>query len=316
MDNVFYYNRNGILKLSLNEDPYCCEGGEFKDWSWDYDEQFSRFRNFKRSKKEYPLTISVLDKEKETRDELCKVFDEDILAGSPGSIMINGWKLKCYVVEAERSLWGAALDYQITFKLVSETSTWIRETTKSYSGIINSEISDLGRDYTYADDLLGRGYHETYGGDGHDLMDSDGELLIDSDGEVLCDSVGSSEIPIYAYGYSVLSEYAANINLPTDGNGFRVTFYGPVTNPVIYLNGSPIRVYTSVNTGEKLEVTSNGREKTIYRISPAGTKTDEFIHRDKANSPFISIGKMTELSYGEIKFDFTTIESRSEAAWN
>ena len=95
-----------------------------------------------------------------------------------------------------------------------------------------------------------------------------------------------------------------------------MTFYGPCTDPEIYLDGKPVRVYTSLLSGEKLEVTSNGREKTIYKISAQGVKTSAFIYRDKEHSPFFSIGKSTELTYGDISFDFTTIEQRSEPAWN
>lgn len=316
IDKVYYYNRNGILKLTLNEHPYWCDGGEFKDWVWSYDESFSRFRNFRRTKQEYPLTISIVDQDKTSRDVLCDIFDEDVQAGEPGYLMINGWKLSCYIVEAERSFWAQALDYQIDFKIVSETSTWTRETTTSYNGVETAEASDLGRDYSMeeGDEESGRGYAEASGGGSNELMDSFGELLVDSDGEVLIDSSGATGR--VGYGYSIVSSYAKRISLPVDGNGYRVTFYGAVTNPVIYLNGQPVRVLTSVASGERLVVTSNGREKTIFKVSAQGVKTDYFVYRDKEHTPFFSIGKSTELTYGEVKFDFTTIENRSEPSWN
>lgn len=316
IDKVYYYNRNGTLRLTLNEHPYWCDGGEFKDWEWSYDESFSRFRNFRRTKQEYPLTISIVDTDKASRDVLCDIFDEDVQAGEPGYLMINGWKLSCYIVEAERSFWAQALDYQIDFKIVSETSTWTRETTTSYNGIETAEASDLGRDYSMeeGDTESGRGYAEASGGGSNELMDSFGELLIDSDGEVLIDSSGATGK--VGYGYSIVSSYAKRISLPVDGNGYRVTFYGAAIDPVIYLNGQPVRVLTSINANERLVVTSNGREKTIYKIDAQGNKADFFLYRDKEHTPFFSIGKNTALSYGEIKFDFTTIESRSEPSWN
>ena len=316
IDKVYYYNRNGTLRLTLNEHPYWCDGGEFKDWEWSYDESFSRFKNFRRTKQEYPLTISIVDTDKGSRDVLCDIFDEDVQAGEPGYLMINGWKLSCYIVEAERSFWAQALDYQIDFKIVSETSTWTRETTTYYNGIETAEASDLGRDYSMeeGDTGSGRGYAEADGDGSNELMDSFGELLVDSDGEVLIDSSGATGK--VGYGYSIVSSYAKRISLPVDGNGYRVTFYGAVTNPVIYLNGQPVRVLTSVSSGERLVVTSNGREKTIYKVSAQGVKTDYFVYRDKEHTPFFSIGKSTELTYGEVKFDFTTIENRSEPSWN
>lgn len=318
IDKVYYYNRNGTLRLTLNEHPYWCDGGEFKDWEWSYDESFSRFRNFRRTKQEYPLTISIVDQDKASRDVLCDIFDEDVQAGEPGYLMINGWKLSCYIVEAERSFWAQALDYQIDFKIVSETSTWTREKTTSYSGIVEDESEvDLGRDYSMeeGDTESGRGYETSEGSGTHELMDSFGELLIDSDGEVLISASGTSAQDA-GYGYSIITTYSDNIKLHVDGNGYRVTFYGAAIDPVIYLNGNPVRVLTSINANERLVVTSNGREKTIYKIDAQGNKTDFFLYRDKEHTPFFSIGKNTALSYGEIKFDFTTIENRSEPSWN
>ena len=316
IDKVYYYNRNGTLMLTLNEDPYWCEGGEFKDWKWNYDEQFSKLRNFNRSKAEYPITISIIDDEKGSRDALCDIFDEDVLAGSPGYLLINGWKLPCYIVEAEREFWARALDYQIAFKIVSETSTWVRESTTTYGGIDTTGASDLGRDYSVEQDdtVSGRGY-DSASNSTNNLMNSFGDLIVDSDGNALIDSIGGTA-GANGYGYSIVSSYARNIVLPTDGNGYRVTFYGVVTNPVIYLDGKPVRVYTSILDGERLEVTSNGREKTIYKLSATGVKTNMFVYRDKVYSPFFSIGKQTELTYGDVHFDFTTIEQRSEPSWN
>lgn len=316
IDKVYYYNRNGTLRLTLNEHPYWCDGGEFKDWEWSYDESFSRFRNFRRTKQEYPLTISIVDQDKASRDVLCDIFDEDVQAGEPGYLMINGWKLSCYIVEAERSFWAQALDYQIDFKIVSETSTWTRENTRSYSGVDETGTEDLGRDYSLeeGDAESARGYDDVTTSSSS-LMNSNGDVIVDSDGNVLIDSVGGESGAI-GYGYSIVSDYAQHITLPTDGNGYRVTFYGAVTNPVIYLDGQPVRVYTSILDGERLEVTSNGRTKTIYKISASGQKEDYFVYRDKAYTPFFSIGKSTELTYGDVKFDFTTIESRSEPSWN
>lgn len=317
VDKVYYYNRNGILKLTLNENPYWCDGGEFKDWKWEHDESFGRLRNFRRNKQEYPLTISIVDRDKKSRDVLCDIFDDDVRAGSPGFLMINGWKLPCYVTEGERELWGAGLDYQINFKIISETSTWTRETTTSYNGIEATESRDLGRDCSWeeGDAQAARGYAEASATASSILIDSLGATLVDSDGNIVVDGTEDTTDKV-GYGYSIISEYSKQIKLPVDGNGFRVTFYGAITDPVIYLNGKPVRVLTSVAAGERLVVTSNGREKTIYKLNAQGVKTDAFVYRDKENTPFFSIGKNTELTYGEVKFDFTTIESRSEPSWN
>ena len=319
IDKVYYYNRNGVLKLTLNEYPYYAGDAVFKDWQWSYDESFSRFRNFRRTKQEYPLTISIVDQDKTSRDVLCDIFDEDVQAGEPGYLMINGWKLSCYIVEAERSFWAQALDYQIDFKIVSETSTWTRENTTSYSGIVAEESDiDLGRDYSLEteDTESGRGYGEGVARAEEYLHDEFGFRIQDSEGSFIIAGYPESEYTL-GYGYSVVTDYnEREIILPNDGNGFRVVFYGAITNPVIYLDEKPVTVNITLAEGERLVLTSNGREKTIYKYSAVGEKTDAFIYRDKENSPFFSLGKSTMLSFGEIKFDLTTIENRSEPSWN
>lgn len=280
IDKVYYYNRNGVLKLTLNEHPYFCDDAVFKDWTWEYNEQFGRFLGFYRAKKEYPFTVTITTDDLDARDALCDIFSDDVLAESPGYLMIRGWKLPCYIVEAEHDFFGTCLDHQIAFNVISESSTWVREKTKYYSGKAEGGASsdvDLGRDYSYDDNVLGRGYN---------------------------------------YGYSEVVTHFAAINLAGSDNGFRVTFYGAVTDPVIYINNQPVKVNISLDSDERLILTSNGSEKTIKVVTASGYESDAFIYRDKNNSPFLSLDKYTELTYGDVAFEFTTIEKRSEPAWN
>ena len=316
-DKIYYYNRNGILKLTFNANVYFADTTGWNDWSWDFDNLYGKISNFRRSRGTYALNIVIASTDKKLHDEMCNVFTEDIVAGEPGKIMLRGWSLDCFVTAVNYTHGaGTWMPHGHAYTVQSMDSTWTRETTTSYNGVETAEASDLGRDYSMeeGDTESGRGYAEASGGGSNELMDSFGELLVDSDGEVLIDSSGATGR--VGYGYSIVSSYAKRISLPVDGNGYRVTFYGAVTNPVIYLNGQPVRVLTSVASGERLVVTSNGREKTIYKVSAQGVKTDYFVYRDKEHTPFFSIGKSTELTYGEVKFDFTTIENRSEPSWN
>lgn len=279
MDKVYYYNRNDILKLTFNEAPYYMrfDTGEFKDQSWAYEDQYGLLRSFRREKSEYPFSVVITSSNLADFDLLCDVFTEDILAGSPGYFLINGWKLKCYVVKSEHSFYGRR-DNVIDFEAVSPDSTWTRSLIKSYDGVPGGGLSgeNLGRDYTYEDGLLGRGYN---------------------------------------YGYSQPESHYASIDLPGTGNGYEVMIYGPQINPVIYLNNRPIQVNIELSATERLQIVSNGNIKTIKVIAPNGAETDAFVYRDKVNSPFLTLGQHTDLTYGLIRFDFTTIERRSEPTW-
>lgn len=279
MDKVYYYNRNGILKLTVGEAPYymLLGSGEFKDQTWKYGDQFGLMRSFRRSKPSYPFSIIIKSNDLADYDALCDIFSEDIIANEPGYLLINDWRLDCYVIKSEHKFYGKR-DYVIKFEAVSPTSTWIRTTTKSYSGTPEGGggAEDLGRDYSYTDGLLGRGYN---------------------------------------YGYSVADSHYASIDLPGTGNGYEVMIYGPQVNPVIYLNSEPVQVFVTIDETERLQIISNGSVKTIKVLSATGQETDAFVYRDKENSPFLSLGTHTDLTFGQIRFDFTTIERRSEPAW-
>lgn len=280
MDKVYYYNRKGQLKLTVNEDPYWMQAGtgEFKNNSWSYDQQFGKYRNFRRDKTAYPFSVIIRSNDDRDYDALCDIFSEDTIAGEAGYFLINGWKLECIVVKAEHEFVGRR-DSVIAFEALAVDSTWTRSDTKSYDGTSgggDGSDQDLGRDYSYASGILGRGYN---------------------------------------YGYSVTDNHYAVMELTGSDNGFELLIYGPQVNPVIYLNGYPVQVNLNLLAGETLKVVSNGRIKTIKKYSPTGIESDAFVYRDKEHTPFISLAQRTELTFGQIKFDFTTIERRSEPSW-
>lgn len=276
-DVIKYYDRNNVLKLTLNAWPFYSEFSDLMDWLWNYNEQYGKINTFRREKKEYKLVIGIASEFKKHHDQICDIFDADVIAGSPGYLELNGWRLPCYITTADHEF-ALDLDRKAEFVVRSVNSTWIRTTTKAYNGISGgaSGGEDLGRDYTYTDDLMGRGYN---------------------------------------YGYSQPESHYAEIELPGTDNGYEVMVYGPAVNPVIYLDNKPVQVNIELTATERLKIVSNGSVKTIQVLSPSGVATDAFVYRDKENTPFLTIGQHTELTYGQVRFDFTTIERRSRPSW-
>lgn len=276
-DKIYYYNRNNVLQLTLNEWPYYSEPSDLKNWGWGFNEQFGVINTFHRNKSTYELVIGIASNYLEAHDKLCDVFSADVLAGKPGYLELRGWTLPCYITEVEYD-YGLSVDRKAVFKVQSINSTWTRKTMKSYNGIPSggSIGEDFGRDYSYADSILGRGYD---------------------------------------YGYSMTESHADSIELSGIGNGYEIMIYGPQVNPVIYLDNNPVQVNVSITATERLRVVSNGSVKTIEILSAKGETRNAFVYRDKEHSPFLSLGQNTELTYGQIRFDFTTIERRSEPSW-
>ena len=279
MDKVYYYNRNGRLKITFNQDPYYMKGGsgEFKNHLWKYEEPYGRFKNFHREKNPWPFSVVIRSNNLADYDKLCDIFDEDVIAGKPGYFLINGWKLECFVTEATHNFFSGR-DSIIDFKAVAEDPTWIRTNTRSYYGVPKGESEDVdyGRDYTLEGEEPARGYD---------------------------------------YGYSLQSNHSADIDMHGTGNGYEVLVYGPASNPVIYLDNKPVKVNVTLTETQRLRLVSNGPIKTIKILSSSGVETDAFVYRNKESTPFLTLGSHTELTYGQIRFDFTTIERRSEPSW-
>lgn len=275
-DKIRYYDRNNNLKLTLNQYPYYTEFSDLKDWTWAFNQQFGKINTFRRAKQTYELIIGIAGNTKAQHDALTDIFTEDVTAGAPGHLEINGWTLPCYITEAEHD-YAMGLDRQNKYAVVSTTSTWVRKDLKSYNGETGGGGAiDLGRDYSYTGGVMGRGYD---------------------------------------YGYSAVESHYASIDLPGTGNGYEILIYGPQVNPVIYLDNQPIQVFVSITGTERLRIVSNGSEKTIKILSSSGAETDAFVYRDKTHTPFLELGTHTDLTFGQIRFDFTTIERRSEPTW-
>lgn len=276
-DKIYYYDHNNVLKLTLNEWPYYSEPSDLKNWIWNYNEQFWRINSFRREKSDYQLVIGIDGDYLRQHDILCDIFTADVLANEPGYLMLRGWKLQCYIVEAEYS-YAFDLDRKAVFKVRATDSTWIRTNIKSYDGTPGGSSfgEDFGRDYTNDDDIIGRGYN---------------------------------------YGYSQPESHYDSIDLPGNGNGYELLIYGPQVNPVVYLNNQPVQVNVTLSATERLRIVSNSTEKTIEILQPNGAATNAFVYRDKDHSPFLTLGQHTDLTFGQIRFDFTTIERRSEPTW-
>lgn len=278
MDKVYYYNRKGTLRLTINEAPYFMEmdTGEFKDHNWGYEEQYGTLRSFRRDKSTYPFNIIINSQNDADFDALCDIFNEDVIAGKPGYLLINGWKLECFVVTAKHQFYGHR-DNVISFTAVSLDSTWTRSTTRHYNGIAGGgSDADYGRNYSYQSGRLGRGYD---------------------------------------YGYEEYAAHSASLDLKGNDNGFEALIYGPATNPTIYINNKPVTVNVTIAENERLRIVSNGPVRTIEILQLDGTSESAFVYRDKEHSPFLTLGSQVELAFGDIEFDFTSIERRSEPSW-
>ena len=279
--HVEYYNHNGKLVLTFNDGGVYYAGyGEFKNWNWSYDSKFGKHNNFRLSKDKYPLEVIVRSESKDDRDKLSDILNEDVTAGEPGTLVVRGWSLRCYITSADYSGYSWLLDHKVKFEILADEPGWTRRITRHFNGTTseNQQITtDLWRDYVMYKNAGRRGYN---------------------------------------YNYNMAKSNNIELKASGNNNGYEIVIYGAAIDPTIYLNGHPISVHISLKDNEQLRIVSDGNDKRIELLSSYGAITNIFNLRDKEYSQFLTLGSSTELTYGQLKFDITIIERRSEPTWN
>lgn len=96
---------------------------------------------------------------------------------------------------------------------------------------------------------------------------------------------------------------------------FKLTIYGEVDTPVIYIGGNAYKVNCYVAAGEYLTI--NSKEKTVTLTKNNGEVLNYFKYRDKGSYIFTPIPPgINAVSWaGNFGFDVTIYEERSEPKW-
>lgn len=110
----------------------------------------------------------------------------------------------------------------------------------------------------------------------------------------------------------------AVINNPGAGSAnYRAIFYGPCTDPYMFLDGVKIGVNTLLLTGEYLVIDS--RNHTVYKVGVDGSRTNCYNDRVKSTTSIfekIASGEHAALWPGTFGFDLIVFEERSEPLWS
>lgn len=135
---------------------------------------------------------------------------------------------------------------------------------------------------------------------------------------------GNAESSASAYldfSYDYPFDYASSVMADKVNNGgfvgsnFRLTIYGPCTNPAVYIHGHKYQVNCEVAASEYLTIDSV--TKKIYLTKNDGTIENKFGVRNKESYVFekIPAGSNAVTWEGDFGLDVTIIEERSEPKW-
>lgn len=121
----------------------------------------------------------------------------------------------------------------------------------------------------------------------------------------------------YMYDY-VVNEGGADYfrTAHFDECDFQMIIYGPVSNPVIYINNHPYMVYGDFNDNEYIVI--NSQNATVEKVTASGETVNIFDMRGKEYSVFkkLPAGNLIVLWNGNFGFDITAYIERSEPSWS
>lgn len=119
----------------------------------------------------------------------------------------------------------------------------------------------------------------------------------------------------YPYDYAVdgMQKYISNQHYGSCD--FEMDIFGPCINPAITIGGHLYEVFATVAEGEYFHIES--RKGTVFKISQAGERTNEYNNRNKDSSLFerIPFGENVVTWSGTFGFDITLFIERSEPEW-
>lgn len=95
-----------------------------------------------------------------------------------------------------------------------------------------------------------------------------------------------------------------------------IRIYGECTNPLVNISENVYQIGISLAANEYAEIDTFN--KTIFKFSSDGIRTNIFDYRDKTHDAFKKIpeGDFSISTNGKFKIDIELVERRGEPQWN
>ena len=142
--------------IDFGKDGIFVNTNDLHDYEWTVTKKSDRIAAFSKgiTTKKLPVVI-ICDTEEngiEARNRLMEAVEKDVLAFSPGQIILGDYLFKCYVTKSEKKNYLATKRLmEVTLTLTSDFPYWIKEKTFSFKKYSTGESGDgTGIDYPYA----------------------------------------------------------------------------------------------------------------------------------------------------------------------
>lgn len=282
--NFRYVNSRGEI-LDFSEFPYLFQSGDLVNYSWKYDSTNNRITNVRRETGERPFKVGL----------------------------IPDWSLP--YAEKRAALKEAAehLFNVIEYDVINNTDGRIETDTGSYfpCRILVSDKSDWEKPTAYM-------FHDLTAVSGKNAWISEQDFSFYP--AVSESEHSAAEFLDYAFDYDF--EYTpqqtgrGSLNIShLETSDFKLTIFGPCSNPRILIAGHPYEVFTSLQNGEYLVIDS--RNNTVMKYLSNGTQESVYDLRGKVNTVFEKIPPgYSQVSWdGTFGFELTVFLERSEPLW-
>ena len=128
----------------------------------------------------------------------------------------------------------------------------------------------------------------------------------------------SSDALAYAFTYPFVYRGGNSVNFTNDNftdSQLLIRVFGPAENPLVVINDNIHQVNAAIDASEYLEI--NTEEKTIYKHSRFGDRTNLFNYRNKSYNIFkpMPAGAVSITANGDFKIELVMVEKRGEPKW-
>lgn len=125
-----YVNSKGVEVDLSSLESYLIndDGTDIRDYEW---ESLTN-SNFRRSKRNFSVSIAITAKnQKEARNSLCAIFDEDVVSGTPGRLYVGEYYLSVFVTASTKKLIKQSV-LVLGLTVTPVYPAWIKEVTHSF----------------------------------------------------------------------------------------------------------------------------------------------------------------------------------------
>lgn len=249
LDRVKYINSQNEV-INFGKLPYLINENDLRDFKWQYERINNKITSFKRGIVEKTIPCIILSNP-DAKNHLYEVFEKDVIANTPGKLVIGEYYLSCYITASEKS------DYTNSYGLVSidlnvvcESCIWYKETIYQYNVIssIDTDITDVKK-YSY-------GYNYGY-------------INNNVNKQIINDSIGDCGFKIIIYGpctnpLIVIDGYEYKINTALEtGEYLTITSLGDIKT-----------VIKTKNNGQKVnEFNKRNKAYSVFKKIRQGINT-------------------------------------------